>query len=160
MIFYTKLKEGIKLKVRDLINKIVDSEDKSKMYEMQDVFEDLLCNLKEHHSKIYHKYKMCLYKIAYGENLNEEMAKDIVADMQPYGEHWSMQQTSDVLKSHNLNVNDIDFYVVMNRAYNDYHELFEENIEYYVKYSKLFIEDEDAKKGKVFLYFTTIPKED
>ena len=148
------------MKVRELINKIVDSEDKSKMYEMQDVFEDLLYALKEHHEKMYHKYKMCLYKIAYGETLNEEMAKDIVEDMQPYGEHWNMQQTSDVLKSHNLNVNDIDFYVVMNMAYNDYHELFDENLESYVNYSKLFIQDDDSKDNKVFLYFTTIPKED
>ena len=148
------------MKVRELINKIVDSEDKSKMYEMQDVFEDLLYALKEHHEKMYHKYKMCLYKIVYGETLNEEMAKDIVEDMQPYGEHWNMQQTSDVLKSHNLNVNDIDFYVVMNMAYNDYHELFDENLESYVNYSKLFIQDDDSKDNKVFLYFTTIPKED
>lgn len=55
-------------------------------------------------------------------------------------------------------INPIDFYIVMNSAYNDYKELFRDNLEMYVVYSQLFIEDEDAKKDKVFLYFTKIPE--
>ena len=40
----------------------------------------------------------------------------------------------------------------------DYQDIFEENIDMYVKYAKNFIMDEDGKEDKVFLYFTTIPK--
>ena len=44
----------------------------------------------------------------------------------------------------------------MNQAYNDYKDLFNENIEMYARYANDFINDEDAKKDKVFLYFTQI----
>lgn len=46
----------------------------------------------------------------------------------------------------------------MNSAYNDYHDLFVDDIKMYTKYSKHFILDEDAINCKVYEYFTTIPK--
>ena len=48
----------------------------------------------------------------------------------------------------------------MNSAYNDFYDLFGEELENYVRYSKMFIKDDDAKEDKVFLYFVNIPKED
>ena len=48
----------------------------------------------------------------------------------------------------------------MNMAYSDYKDIFGDDVEIYVKFSKCFIEDEDAKEGKVYLYFKNIPKED
>jgi hypothetical protein len=72
-----------------------------------------------------------------------------------------MEDTTGVKNQYGLsNINEIDFYVVMNSAYNDYHEMFDEDLEQYVKYTKLFIEDKDAKKGKVFTYFMYIPEKD
>lgn len=47
----------------------------------------------------------------------------------------------------------------MNSAYNDYRDVFKENVDVYAKWSYAFIKDEDAKEGKVFTYFTKIPKE-
>ena len=38
-------------------------------------------------------------------------------------------------------------------AYNDYHEMLEEDLDKYVMFSKLFIKDEDGKEDKVFKYF-------
>ena len=46
----------------------------------------------------------------------------------------------------------------MNMAYNNYHDMFEEDLDKYVEYSKLFIHDEDAAEGKVYTYFMKIPK--
>jgi hypothetical protein len=46
----------------------------------------------------------------------------------------------------------------MNSAYNDYNDLFKDNIEYYAKFSKDFIKDEDAKEDKVYYYFSMIPR--
>lgn len=57
-----------------------------------------------------------------------------------------------------MDIRDIDFWVVMNSAYNDYRDIFKENIEVYAKWSYAFIKDEDADEDKVFKYFTTIPK--
>jgi hypothetical protein len=41
-------------------------------------------------------------------------------------------------------------------AYNDYFELFGDELDKYINYTKLFIKDEDSKEGKVFKYFTEI----
>ena len=51
-----------------------------------------------------------------------------------------------------------DFFITLNMSYNDYKNIFGDNLEMYVKYAEAFIKDEDAKEDKVFLYFMTIPK--
>jgi hypothetical protein len=71
---------------------------------------------------------------------------------------WTEEQTTNVMKSKNLTLDPIEFWIVMNMAYNDYHEMFEEDLDKYVEYSKLFIHDEDAAEGKVYTYFMKIPK--
>ena len=46
----------------------------------------------------------------------------------------------------------------MNSAYNDYSDIFKDNIDMYAKYSRDFICDEDAVDEKVYYYFSMIPK--
>jgi hypothetical protein len=148
-------------KIEKYIDKIVEKGIPEDMDKLSDMLEDLIYELKETNHKEYKHYKMCLYEMAYGKVLNEEMAHEIVEHMKPYGEHWTMEDTTGVKNQYGLsNINEIDFYVVMNSAYNDYHEMFDEDLEQYVKYTKLFIEDKDAKKGKVFTYFMYIPEKD
>jgi hypothetical protein len=87
------------------------------------------------------------------------MAKEIVSKMKPYRMRWSIEETEEVQNQFGLdNIRPVDFFVVMNQAYNDYKDLFNENIEMYARYANDFINDEDAKKDKVFLYFTQIPE--
>lgn len=147
------------MKIREYIKKIGENKKIEDMQELGDMLADIIYSTKESHHDLYEKYKMKLYKMAYGEVLTEDMAKDIVHEMKPSGEHWSIDQTSEVKKQYGLNnISDVDFYTVMNMAWNDYKDIFGDNLEMYVNYSKAFIEDEDAKKGKVFIYFTKIPK--
>ena len=71
---------------------------------------------------------------------------------------WSIQETSDIQRQRGINdIPDPAFFTVINSAYNDYNNLFGENIEDYIKFTLDFIDDEDAKQDKVFLYFTQIP---
>jgi hypothetical protein len=44
----------------------------------------------------------------------------------------------------------------MNSAYNDFRDLFGDDTEKYIKYSLDFINDEDARPDKVFIYYTQI----
>lgn len=77
------------------------------------------------------------------------------------GEHWSLGETETVRSKYGYD--DIlpnEFNVVMNMAYSDYSDVFKDNLDMYVKFSRAFIKDEDAKDGKVYLYFTEIPKRD
>jgi hypothetical protein len=51
------------------------------------------------------------------------------------------------------NISPIDFYTTMNMAYNDYNNLFQENVDMYVTFVDDFINDPDGKPHKVFKYF-------
>ena len=145
--------------IKKMIEKIVDDGSVEEMHELSDVLQDLMKIVQNYSPEKYKEYEICLYKMAYGSNFTPDMAQDIVSRMQPYGEHWNMEQTRQVQDEYGMqHLNPIDFYIVLNSAYNDYRELFRDNMDMYVKFTQLFMEDEDGKKDKVFLYFTKIPK--
>lgn len=147
------------MNVKDYLIKIIERGKKEDMEELSEIFDKAIYKVKDCDPEWYERKCMKLYTMAYGKELNEEMAKDIIVKMEPYHMHWTLEQTRQVQAQNGLNnIRDIDFWVVMNSAYNDFHDLFEDNTEMYVKYAKNFIMDEDGKEDKVFLYFTTIPK--
>ena len=120
------------------------------------MLEDTMEIIKEYDPDCYKEYEMKLYKMAYGMKLNKEMAEEIVSKMMPYRMRWSMEETKRMQQEYGVeNIDYIDFFVVINSAFNDYRDLFGDNIENYVKYTVDFIQDEDAKQDKVFRYFTT-----
>lgn len=143
--------------IRQYKDKIVENGNLEVMERLGDMFVDVMYKLKEYDKKCFEKYKMKLYVMAYGEVLTEDMAKEIVHDMKPYGEHWNIETTTGVKNQYGItDISDVDFYTVMNMAWNDYYEVFGEDLETYVKFSKAFIKDIDAKEGKVFRYFTKV----
>ena len=145
--------------IRKYIEKIGENKKVEDMEKLGDMLAEVICSMKESHPELYEKYKMELYKMAYGEVLTEDMAEHIVHNMSPDGEHWDLKTTTEVKNKYGLNaISSVDFYTVMNMAWNDYREIFADDIDMYVKYSRAFIEDKDAKKGKVFIYFTQIPE--
>ena len=100
-----------------------------------------------------------LYEIMEGKVFNEERARYLIEHMKPFGMKWTLEDTEGVRKQYGYeDIRPVDFWIVMNSAYNDYNDLFNDNIEYYAKYSKDFIKDEDAKEDKVYYYFSMIPK--
>ena len=141
------------MEVKKYIDKIIEEGTEEDMDKLEDIMIDLMYDLKRYDEDKAHKYKMCLYKMAYGEVLTDKMARKVVEDMKPDGEHWSIEQTTQVKNQYGFNVRDIDFWVVMNMAYNDYKDIFKDNIEMYARWSNAFINDPDAKEGKVFRYF-------
>lgn len=144
--------------IEKIIQKIVDNGRVEDMHELSDILEDVLEELQNYDKDYYKRYEMDLYEMAYGCVLNEEMAKEIVRKMQPFGEKWTLEQASHMQQDYGLNFRNIDFYVVVNSAYNDFNDIFGDNIEMYVRYTNDFINDEDAIKDKVYIYYTTIPK--
>lgn len=145
--------------IETYIEKIVKEGSIQEMEELSDMLEDLLEMIEEYDPACYKEYEIKLYKMAFGMKLNKEMAEEIVSKMMPYGSRWSLEETKKIQQDFGVeNIDYIDFYVVINSAFNDYRDLFGDNIESYVKYTVNFIKDEDAKQDKVFLYFTTIVK--
>lgn len=147
------------MNVKDYLIKIIERGKREDMEELSEIFDKAIYKVKDCDLDWYEKKCMKLYTMAYGNVLNEEMAKEIIEKMEPYHMHWTLEQTRQVQAQNGLNnIRDVDFWIVMNSAYNDFHDLFDENIDMYVRYAKNFIVDRDGKEDKVFLYFTTIPK--
>lgn len=126
------------------------------MDKLSEILVEIIYKMKEPHHDKYEYYKTCLYKMAYGEIISDEMREEIVERI---GEHWTLEQTEQVKNDYGYN--DIlanEFNVVMNMAYSDYRDVFDENLDLYAKFSKAFIQDDDAKEGKVFIHFNEIAK--
>lgn len=154
------------MKIRKYIKKIGENKNVEDMQELGDMLAEVIYNMKESHPEIYEKYKMELYVMAYGKVLTQEMAEEIVKKMQPYGEYWNFDTTTSVKNQFGIkDISDVDFYIVMNSKYNDNKDTVEkfitdenQQLEMYIDLTKDFVLDPDAKEGKVFSYFTTIPK--
>lgn len=146
--------------MEEYIERIIDGGDINKMHELSEILEELLSELQKTNEELYKEYELELYEMAFGRKLNKEMAEEIVRKMQPYGMRWALSETRDIqMKYGASNIDEIDFFVVINSAYNDYRDLFQDNVEDYVIFTMNFIRDEDAKDDKVFLYFTTLVEE-
>lgn len=138
------------------ITKILSSGDTDKIEEMSEYMEYIIDMVGDRELE---KVEQKLYEIAEGKVLNEDMAKEIIEDMKPYGMKWTLTDTEGVRGNYNYSdIRPVDFWIVMNSAYNDYHDLFEENVEWYAKFSKDFIMDPDAIDEKVYCYFMKIPR--
>lgn len=145
--------------VKKMIQKIANDGNINEMEELSDILDEVICVIKDYDEQLYEKYKMELYRMAYGDKLNEEMAEKIVSKMEPYKMRWSLDETRSMQEEYGImDIDEYDFFVVINSAFNDFRNLFEDNIDMYIRYTEDFINDEDAKEGKVFRYFTTIVK--
>lgn len=152
--------------IRKYIEKIGENKKTEDMQKLGDMLADLIDMTKESHPDIYEKYKMCLYEMAYGKVLTKDMAEEIVSKMKPYGEYWDYDTTTAVKNQFGIkDITDVDFYVVMNSKYNDNKDSVEkfitdegQQLEMYISLTKDFVNDIDAKEGKVYTYFMTIPK--
>ena len=144
------------MEIKKYITKILSSNNENKKEEMMeflcDVFDDL-------DKDDYEEVERRFYEISEGKVLNEEKAKKLIETMKPYGMKWSMADTENVRITYGYeDIRPVDFWITMNSAYNDYNDIFKDNIELYAKFSKDFIMDEDAVEDKVYYYFAMIPK--
>jgi len=145
------------LDIEEYIEKIVDNGKIEDMQELSDMLEDTMEIIKDYDKECYKDFEMKLYKMAYGSHLNKSMAEEIVHKMRPYGERFSFEETKNLQRQRGINdIDECEFYVVINSAYNDYKDLFNEDTESYIRFTIDFIKDEDAKEGKVFTYFTQV----
>lgn len=140
------------------LRKIIENGSKIDMEKLADFMNEAMDHIKECDPKLYNKIEDKMYEMAYGKVLTEEMASKWINSMKPIGMKWTKEQTDEVLKKYGLNMNEIDFWTIMNAMYNDYHNIFDDNLETYIKLTRDFIKDEDAVEGKVYEYWKYITK--
>lgn len=142
------------MKIERYIRKIVNDGDRREMEELSDILVEVVDIIKKYDEDCYDDYKKKLYKMAYGNQINEEVAKELVREMKPTGERWSINETEQMQRDYGLdNINPVSFYLVMNQGFNDYRDVFGDNLDTYIRYTEAFICDEDAKPNKVLNYF-------
>lgn len=140
--------------IEEYIEKIVDNGKLEDMQELSDMLEDTMEIIKDYDKDCYKEMEMKLYKMAYGNHLNKSMAQDIVNKMRPFGERFNYEETRKLQEQRGIDdIDPIEFFVVINSAYNDYKDIFSEDVEGYIRFTIDFIKDEDAKPNKVFDYF-------
>lgn len=125
-----------------------------------DLVDMLMCEIKEQEPKLYKHIECELYEIAYGKVINKEMADNWVKSMQPAGLHWTMEETTNAMKSLNFNCDTIEFYVVANMLYNDYYNILKDDEEMILKLAYSWLKDTDAKEHKLYNYWKNIIKRD
>lgn len=142
--------------VKEYLEKISETKDQAKMDKLGEMFEDLMCKMKEMDNEMYKEFKMCLYEMAYGHVLSEEMAQEWIYSMKPFGMKWSFEQAKTIIGEQKLSVEPIDFWAIMNAMYNDYNGIFGEEINTYIRLTMDFLNDVDANKGKTYNYWKYI----
>lgn len=90
-----------------------------------------------------------LYEMVYGEILSNEKAEKLVHEMKPYGQKWTIQESSQAL---NGKYKDSTKYYTMNMMYNDYKEMFGDDTNRYIEISKLWLNDVDSDGGDIKTY--------
>lgn len=142
------------MEIERYIRKIVNDGDRSEMEELSDILVEVVDIIKKYDEDCYDEYKKKLYKMAYGNQINEEVAKEIVREMKPAGQRWSINETEQMQRDYGMdNIEPVSFYLVMNQGFNDYRDVFGDNLDTYIRYAEAFICDEDAKPNKVLNYF-------
>lgn len=133
------------------------------MIEWQDIIICLMDTLKEEEPELYTKYYDKFYCSVYGEHLNEDLALKAVLDMEnadgSRGEHWSLDQTTNVAKQNSIvfdTFNKYDWYYVLNMMYSDYYKLFGSATETYIKMAKAWLDDIDVEEGKAYRYYKNV----
>lgn len=147
------------MEIEHYIRKIVNEGSNREMEELSKILVEVIDIVKNYDEDCYKEYKMKLYEMAYGDELTRDMAEEIVRKMKPAGQRWSIEDTEKIQRDYNIQgIRPEDFFVVMNQAFNDFRNVFGDNIENYIRYTEAFIKDEDAVENKVFKYFMMIPR--
>ena len=137
---------------RKLIKAIVVKENHVDMQELECIVIDMMDEIKKKDKDLYKRIEYKLYKLVYGEHLNEELAYEWVNEMQnkdgTIGEHWGKSQTDQYVGKYN----EWDWYVAMNMMYSDYYNpKFDTNT--YIELAKDYLNDKDVGEGKLLRYY-------
>ena len=98
--------------------------------------------------------------------LDEETAQEWMRGLKnedgSTGPHWTMEQTTQVLKQKGLQLDPLEFWVAMNAVYSDYFGVAKKmnvnNVDFYVYMAKAFIEDKDSQPNRLARYYEYVAK--
>lgn len=130
--------------------------DDSDMHHLTRVLDHLFCDLKEIHPEIYEKYitkvKLSNKHIPWDREQAECAVRKMKNKDGTEGEHWTYEQTTDVLEKKGYDHSPAEWYVALNMVYSDYYsQNFSTDI--YVQMACDFLDDLDGAKNKMKKYW-------
>lgn len=98
--------------------------------------------------------------------MTKEMAEAWTHHMQnedgTMGAHWTMEQVKQVMAQRGIDCDPAEFYAAINMVYSDYSNVAKElgvnNIDFYAKMAKAFLDDSDAEPNKLARYYEYVVK--
>ena len=128
--------------------------------QLREFMDDALTMIKETNKDLYDSLELYLYKEIHGCHFSDWLLDKALSKMYnedgTTGGHWTVEQTTSVAKQNNIifdKFNEYDWNYVMNMIYSDYYGAVPNETSSYVKLSKKFLEDKDAKQGKALAYY-------
>lgn len=92
----------------------------------------------------------------------EEITRKMVNEDGSKGAHWNMEQTKQVMEQRGIQTDPVEFYVAMNMMYSDYYPVAKKlnvnSVDFYAELARAFLEDKDAGKDKLAKYFSYVVK--
>lgn len=96
------------------------------------------------------------------ENTAHEWMQGLKNEDGTTGPHWTMDQTTQVMKQKGVSLDPLEFWVAMNAVYSDYcgvaKKMNVNNVDFYVYMAKAFIEDKDSVPNRLAKYYEYIVK--
>lgn len=100
------------------------------------------------------------------EKIDREMAEEWAARMEnedgTIGPHWTFDQTKQAMAQRGYDCDPVEFFLAMNMMYSDYCKLAKKmninTVDFYSSMAKAFLDDKDGGDGKLMRYFRYVVK--
>jgi hypothetical protein len=144
---------------KQLMDQYAQESSKADMERLVDVIDHLFHYLMENNPEMYNKYitkvKMSNKSIPWDRPQAECAVSMMTNKDGTKGEHWTWDQTTDVLHKHSLDYSEACWYVTLNMIYSDYASS-GFNLENYVNLACDFLDDTDAPDHKMKVYWVAM----
>ena len=142
---------------KKLIKKMIETGKREDMEYLEEVLDEVICDLKSTDYNWYKAIELDMYKRVYGHHLNEDLAREWVSHMEnkdgTRGQHWSLEQTTPLAGKFDK----YDFYAALNMVYSDYYNP-KFDTDTYVELAKDWLDDKDVGEGKTLCYYWKVVK--
>lgn len=143
------------------IKHIIERGKPEDMHKLEEMFTDVVEDLRESDKEEYCEIVYKVHKIAYDGHLGEDLAKEWVASMEnkdgTHGAHWSWDDADKIRKQYAPETDPSDFYAAINMCYSDYYSSRFDTATY-AQLAKDWIDDKDVGACKTLKYYMKIVK--
>lgn len=133
-----------------LMDEYAKVSDQSDMHHLTKVLDHLFCDLEEMHPEMYEKYitkvKLSNKHIPWDRDQAECAVRKMRNKDGTDGEHWTFEQTTEVMEKKGYDYSPAEWYYVLNMVYSDHYSQ-EYSIDIYAKLACDIIGDVDAPKN-------------